>query len=192
MFRTALILLALCLAPPAQAGNNLNMPPAPASGSAQEPIRAEGSAGTDKTTAENASSQSASSRAGAAGNQQEPMGLSTEASAKAEAAATAGNQHALNPPFQYPVFSIADTPAAISCNIPGLAGRTILVPAGKNPMDFCPATAIAIHPQIANGPPPANWDSLDMEQDNIGKEELRALELRNKTPGQKTSGQQPP
>ena len=156
----ALIALALCLAPPAQAGNNLNMPPAPA-------------------------------QAATAGNQQEPQ----PAPAKAGAPGAAENRQ--DQQARYPGFSNGDTPVAISCNISGLAGRTILVPAGKNPMDFCPATAIAIHPQIANGPPPANWHSLDMEQDNIARDELRALELRNKTPGQqtpeqKTSGQQPP
>jgi hypothetical protein len=94
---------------------------------------------------------------------------------------------ALNPPARYPGFSNADTPVAISCDIPGNPPRSILVPAGKNPMDFCPATAIAIHPPISNDPtPPANWDSLDMEQDNIAKDDLRALKLRNKTPGQQT------
>lgn len=112
-------------------------------------------------------------------------------------AEAAGNlhkdQHALNPPaqYQYPGFSNAN-PVAFSCNIPGLPRRTILVPAGKNPMDFCPASAIAIYPPISNDPtPPANWHSVDMEQDNIAKDELRALELRNKTPGQQTSGQPP-
>jgi hypothetical protein len=190
----ALIALALCLAPPAQAGNNLNMPPAPA-----------------PAQAENASSESASSRAGTAGNQQETMGLSAdpsaiasataEASAKAEAAATAGNlhkdQHAQNPP------DFPRQPDAIICAIPGAQPLRIEVPDGRNPTDFCPAsrtTARIYHhdpgvsyplPKSSGGPPPVDLLSLQMEQDNIAKDELRALELRNKTPGQQTSGQPP-
>jgi hypothetical protein len=127
-----------------------------------------------------------------AGNQQETMGLSAEASAKAEAAATEGNQ---NPPAQHPGWWYSDTPVAISCNIPGLAGRTILVPAGKNPMDFCPATAIAIYPPISNDPtPPGDWADIEMQLNKDAQmqlDNLAAAKLRNKTPEQQTSGQAP-
>jgi hypothetical protein len=135
-----------------------------AQGVRQEPIRAEG----------------------AAGNQQE--------------------QHAQNPPAQSVPDADTVYPDAITCSVPvhGAApGTRIPVPAGQEPTGICPRTAmieIFFHDSntgytkvpISNDPaPPANWDSLDMEQDNIAKDELRALKLRNKTSGQQTSGQPP-
>jgi hypothetical protein len=100
-----------------------------------------------------ASSEIAPSReGGAAGNQEEAMG----------APATEGDlhkdQHAQNPPSQYrPGFSNANTPVAITCAVPGPKPRPILVPAGRNPTDFCPTTAITYHLPVVTGAGPPAW-----------------------------------
>jgi hypothetical protein len=109
------------------------------------------------------------------------------------------------PPAQNPP-NFLQHPYAITCTLPGAQARRILVPDGRNPTDFCPAsrtTARIYHqdryplPKVSVVSPPSDLLSLQTEQDNIAKDELRALKLRNKTPGQqtpeqKTSGQQSP
>ena len=130
----------------------------------------------------------------AAGNQQEPMGLSAEASAKAEASATEGNLHkdqpVLNAPARYPGFSNGDPPVAITCDVPGPKPRPILVPAGKNPLDFCPATAIAYYfPVVSGAAKPSDWANIEMRLNKDAQmqlDNLAAAKLRNKTPGQQT------
>lgn len=67
------------------------------------------------------------------------------------------SQHAQNPPPQYPGFSNANTPVAISCDMPGPKPRHILVPAGKKPTDFCPATAITYHVPVVSGAAQPVW-----------------------------------
>lgn len=113
----------------------------------------------------------------------------------------AGNQqdapnadHAQNPPSFPPQH-----PYAIICAVPGAQPRRIEVPDGRNPTDFCPAsrtTARIYHhdpnvnytlPKYSGSTPPGDWASLQTQENNRA-----ALELRNKTPGQQTSGQQPP
>jgi len=117
------------------------------------------------------------------------------------AAGNQPDQHAQNPPARFLGWPNANTPVAISCAVPGPKPRPILVPAGKNPTDFCPATAITYHlPVTKDAAPPGDWASLQMEQDNLARMQLDAIaasKLQNKTPGQqtpeqKTSGQQPP
>ena len=41
-----------------------------------------------------------------------------------------------------PIAAVTSTPVAISCAAPGPKPRAIMVPAGGNPTDFCPASAI--------------------------------------------------
>jgi hypothetical protein len=85
-----------------------------------------------------ASSEIAPSReGGAAGNQQD--------------------QHAQSPPSEYLGFSNANTPVTISCAVPGPKPRAILVPAGRNPTDFCPTTAITYHLPVVTGAGPPAW-----------------------------------
>jgi hypothetical protein len=55
------------------------------------------------------------------------------------------------PRYVYPGFSNANTPVAILCDMPGPKPRPILVPAGKKPTDFCPATAITYHVPVVTG-----------------------------------------
>jgi hypothetical protein len=108
--------------------------------------------------------------------------------------AACGSEQALNPPVHLNGRNV-DTPASITCDVPGPKPRTILVPAGRDPVDFCPATAITYHtpyyPLVVNGPAPADAADIQMEQDKLANEELRALALRNKTSAQQTPGQPP-
>jgi hypothetical protein len=91
--------------------------------------------------------------------------------------------HAQSVPFAYP-------PAAITCDVPGPKARPILVPAGKNPLDFCPATAIAYYfPVVSNAAPASDWANIEMRLNKdalMQLDNLAAAKLRNKTPGQQT------
>jgi hypothetical protein len=95
----------------------------------------------------------------------------------------------------------ADTlhPYAIMCAAPGAPHGWISVPAGRNPTDFCPKSSITARiyqhspnvnypvPTVSGAAPPANWASLQMQQDNLARRQLdnlRASKLQNKTPGQ--------
>ena len=91
--------------------------------------------------------------------------------------------HAQSEPF-------ANPPVAITCDVPGPKPRPILVPAGKNPLDFCPATAIAYYvPVVSGAAKPSNWDDIEMRLNKDAQMQLdnfAAAKLRNKTPGQQT------
>jgi len=96
-------------------------------------------------------------------------------------------------------------PVSVQCVLPGGKDakpreQRIQVAPGQNPLTACPPGATTYldfgsspgrFPSVSNIPPPGDWSALQMEQDNIAKDELRALELRNKTSGQQTSGHSP-
>jgi hypothetical protein len=95
------------------------------------------------------------------------------------------------PPAPHLSGAYAYTPVAITCDVPGPKPRTILVPAGRNPTDFCPATAITYHtpyyPPVVNGPPPAAAAAIEMQLNKDAQTPLDAIaaaKLQNKTPGQ--------
>ncbi len=109
--------------------------------------------------------------------------------------ASCAAEHAQSPPAQNPP-NFSRHPDAIICAVPGAQPRRILVPDGRNPTDFCPAsltTARIYHhdpdvnytlPKFSGSTPPGDWASLQTQQDNIAKDELRTSKLQNKAPGQ--------
>lgn len=94
------------------------------------------------------------------------------------------------PPAYAQSVPFANTPVAITCDVPGPTPRPILVPAGKNPMDFCPATAIAYYfPVVSGAAPASDWANIEMRLNKDAQmqlDNLAASKRRNKTPGQQT------
>ena len=87
--------------------------------------------------------------------------------------------------------------------------QTIRIGPGQNPADVCRdvhlqpvgliykvhVNGVFMAPSASFTTAPAGWDDLEMQLNKDAQMQLdnrAALELRNKTPGQKTSGQQPP